>query len=230
MDFKKAATRYKWLIFPVIAAVALATVYAVRGVRSPPAESPSPAATTTGVSPESSKPVASRSIIIPAGTVIRGSLLESLSTEATRTGQSFSLRVPSPVVIDGVTVVPAGSRIIGTVAESRRSGRVKGRARMVLSFRKLETSSGEYSIAARHAVRVAPGTKKRDAAIIGAGAGIGAAIGAVAGGKKGAVIGAATGGGAGTGVVLATRGKPTGFRRGETIRVKLVEPVRVMVS
>jgi hypothetical protein len=54
---------------------------------------------------------------------------------------------------------------------------------------------------------VAEATKKRDAAIIGGGAGIGAAIGAITGGGKGAAIGAAVGGGAGTGTVLATKGK-----------------------
>jgi hypothetical protein len=101
---------------------------------------------------------------------------------------------------------------------------------MVLSFHQLQTPSGEYDIAATSVTRVAPGTKKRDAAIIGAGAGIGAAVGALTGGGKGAAIGAGVGGGAGTGVVLATRGKPTGFRQGERIGVTLVEPVKVTVA
>jgi hypothetical protein len=101
---------------------------------------------------------------------------------------------------------------------------------MILSFHTLETPSSRFAISANSVTRVAPGTKKRDAAIIGGAAGIGTAIGTIAGGKKGAAIGAAAGGGAGTGVVLATRGKPTGFRYGETLRVKLVEPVRVTAS
>ena len=63
------------------------------------------------------------------------------------------------------------------------------------------------NIATKPYSAVAESTKKRDAAIIGGGAGIGAAIGAIAGGGKGAVIGAAVGGGAGTGTVLATKGK-----------------------
>jgi hypothetical protein len=235
MDIKERAMRNKWLILPIILVVGLATVFAVRGFRKPTTEPPLDTATDTSALPaaasdEASKSTTPRSVVIPAGTVIRGSLSESLSTEGTSTGHEFDLRVSSPIVIDGVTVVPADSRVIGKVAESTRSGRVKGRARMVLSFHTLETSSGEYNIVASRVTRVAPGTKKRDALVIGAGAGIGAAVGAIAGGGKGAAIGAATGGGAGTGVVLATRGKPTGFRHGETISVKLVEPVKVTVS
>jgi hypothetical protein len=69
----------------------------------------------------------------------------------------------------------------------------------------------EVSISTKPYRAVAESTKKRDAAVIGGGAGLGAAIGTIAGGKKGAVIGAAAGGGAGTGTVLATKGKEIRF-------------------
>jgi hypothetical protein len=175
-------------------------------------------------------PAPPREFVLPAGTVIRAALEETLDTRSTPTGEPFQLRVSTPITIDGATVVPADSIITGRVAESKPSGRIKGRAEMTLAFDTLKTPAGSFRIVAQPIRRQAPGTKKRDAAIIGAGAGIGAAIGAIAGGGKGAAIGAATGGGAGTGVVLATRGKPVQFKTGERLTVKLAEPLKLPLS
>jgi hypothetical protein len=72
-----------------------------------------------------------------------------------------------------------------------------------------------------------PATKKRDAAIIGGGAGLGAAIGAIAGGKKGAGIGAAVGGGAGTGTVLATKGKELNYPPETRLSFTLASPLEI---
>ena len=57
----------------------------------------------------------------------------------------------------------------------------------------------------------AESSTKRDAGVIGGGAGVGALIGAIAGGKKGAAVGAAVGGGGGTAAVLATKGKEVDY-------------------
>jgi len=74
---------------------------------------------------------------------------------------------------------------------------------------------------------VAESTKKRDAAIIGGGAGLGAAIGAIAGGGKGAAMGAAIGGGAGTGTVLATKGKEIHYSPETRISFTLAASVQI---
>ncbi len=71
------------------------------------------------------------------------------------------------------------------------------------------------------------GSKKRDAATIGAGAGIGAVIGAIAGGGKGAAIGAGGGAAAGTGLVLLTRGKDVELKRGSTVAIQLDRPLTI---
>jgi hypothetical protein len=72
---------------------------------------------------------------------------------------------------------------------------------------------------------VAKDNKKRDAAIIGGGAGVGAVIGAIAGGGKGAATGAAIGGGAGTGTVLATRGDDLHYPPESRLNFVLSKPV-----
>ena len=75
------------------------------------------------------------------------------------------------------------------------------------SLTDIERNGRKVSISTKPFVAQAEATKKRDAAVVGGGAGVGAVIGAIAGGKKGAAIGGAVGGGAGTGAVLATKGK-----------------------
>src|ERR671913_185013 len=78
--------------------------------------------------------------------------------------------------------------------------------------------------------REARGTKKKDAAKIGVGAGAGALIGAIAGGKKGAAVGTAVGAGGGTGVVLATRGEEVALGRGAVVTTRLTAPLTVRVA
>ena len=166
-----------------------------------------------------------------AGTVIRTSLQHALTTDSNAPGDPFTAKVVDDVKVNNTVVIPLGSTVKGVVAESKRSGRVQGRAYMSLKFTEVVLPNGQsYPIQASGTSRTAPGTKKKDAMIIGGGAGIGTAIGAIAGGGKGAAIGAATGGGAGTGVVLATRGKETGFASGSTLNVKLTQPVKVNLS
>jgi outer membrane lipoprotein SlyB len=78
--------------------------------------------------------------------------------------------------------------------------------------------------------RVAPATKKEDAAKIGGGAVGGAIVGGILGGGDGAAKGAAIGGAAGTGVVLATRGKEVRLGPGADLSVKLTAPVTLRVA
>ncbi len=168
---------------------------------------------------------------LAAGTVIRAALQHSLSTENNAPGDTFVMKVVDDLKISNKVVVPKGSTISGVVAESVRSGRVKGRAYMSLKFTELVLPNGKsYPLQASAVSHRAPATKKKDAMIIGGGAGLGTAIGAIAGGGKGAAIGAASGAGAGTGVVLATRGKETGFSSGSTLNVKLTQPIKVELS
>lgn len=168
---------------------------------------------------------------LAAGTVIRASLQHSLTTDSNAPGDPFTMKVVDDVKVNNQVVIPLGSTVKGVVAESKRSGRVQGRAYMALKFTEVVLPNGQsYPIQASGASRMAPTTKKKDAMIIGGGAGIGTAIGAIAGGGKGAAIGAATGGAAGTGAVLATRGKETGFASGTTLNVKLTQPLKVNLS
>jgi len=154
------------------------------------------------------KPAARVKTVVPAGTKFRIALLDAVSSDKSRAGDQFLASLTEPIVVDGKTVLAKGTRVRGRVLNANESGRVKGRASLQLALTQIVRNEGQsVSISTKPYTAVAESTKKRDAAVIGGGAGIGAAIGALTGGGKGAAIGAAVGGGAGTGTVLATKGK-----------------------
>jgi hypothetical protein len=168
---------------------------------------------------------AAREVTLPAGTVLRVRLDNSVGSDLSRVEDRVSGHLVRPIVLNGKTVVAADAPVNGIVTQAIRSGKVKGRARLGLRFQSLTTSQRRYDIQTRTWVAVAPGTKKKDAATIGLPAAGGAIVGGLIGGKKGAGIGAAAGGGGGTAVVLSTRGKEVRLGRGAMVRVTLSQPL-----
>lgn len=167
-------------------------------------------------------------ITIPAGTKLRVSLLDAVSSDKSRQGDRFSAVLAEPVVVGGRTVLAKGTKVHGRVVEAKESGRVKGRASIELKLTEIVRKDGKsVDISTKTYSALAPATKKRDAAIIGGGAGLGAVIGALAGGGKGAAVGAAVGGGAGTGTVLATKGKEVRYGAETRLVFTLASPAEI---
>lgn len=184
---------------------------------------------------KSSEPVKFRVIdivMIPPGTALHVRTVETISSARNQAGDSVLLTLDRPLTLKGRTIAAEGSLVVGRVIHAKESGRVKGRAELGFTVVELKPSSGTRSfqlVTDRYYTR-AEGTKKRDAAIIGAGAGLGAAVGAITGGKKGALIGAGAGGTAGTGVVLVTRGKEVEIPAGSRFTFRLSQPIEVELS
>jgi hypothetical protein len=136
-------------------------------------------------------------------------------------------RLVEDVALDGEVVLPAGTEVRGSVTGAQRSGRTKGRARLALGFDRLLVDGQNRDLAATGIDVTADDSKKRDAAIIGGGAGAGAIVGGIAKGGKGAAIGGLIGGAAGTAAVLTTRGKEVEFPAGVQIRIELQQPLQL---
>jgi hypothetical protein len=137
-------------------------------------------------------------VILPKGTQIRVRLDQDLGSAISQTGQSFRVTVSRPVVVDGQTLIPTGSRADGTVTDAQPLGKIKGEARLAVRLHRIHTPWGSYPVETSSISRVEQGKGKRTAAMGGGGAGLGAIIGGIAGGGKGALIGGLVGGGAGT--------------------------------
>jgi hypothetical protein len=167
-------------------------------------------------------------VTIDSGTSLVVRLGEALSTDKNVTGDSFRGTLDSPIVLDGFIIADKGSKVRGRVANSQKAGRVDGLSTLGLTLVEITTTDGQ-TVQVRTSNWEKQGEKSigSDAAKIGAGAALGAIIGAIAGGGKGAAIGAAGGGAAGTGVVLATRGKPTVLPVETLITFRLDGPISI---
>lgn len=169
-----------------------------------------------------------RDVTLPAGTVLPLTLDSYVASDTSHVEDSVRAHVRRAVVVNGRTIVPAGSTVVGYVTSVQRPGRVKGRGSIAFRFQSMTTpDGGRVNIQTSRVARMAPATKGEDAMKIALPAAGGAVVGALVGGKKGAAIGAGAGGGAGAGVVLATRGREVRLGPGAVVNVRLTAPVRV---
>jgi hypothetical protein len=139
-------------------------------------------------------------------------------------------RLRRAVVVDGLTVFPAGTLFHGSVTEVERAGRVKGRSHLAFRFTEVSIDEQRDRVATNSVNFEGEATKSEDATKVGAGAGIGAVIGGIVGGGKGAAKGAAIGGAAGAGAVLATRGRDVELAAGSEVTTTLASPFGVRVE
>lgn len=201
-----------------------------------PAPRPRPAAPTTSArSEEAPRPAAPakprfREVSVPTGTQLPLELTTALSSETAQVETPVAARLRRPVVVDGLTVFPAGAVFHGNVTEVERAGRVKGRSHLAFRFTEVEMN-GQRDQARTNVVSFeGEATKSEDATKVGAGAGIGAVIGGIVGGGSGAAKGAAIGGAAGAGAVLATRGRDVVLPAGHEISAALSSPFELRVE
>ena len=164
---------------------------------------------------------------LSSGTVIPVRFETSVSSAHSDPEDRVRAIVREDVRANGNVVIPAGSEIRGHVLNAQRSGRVKGRAQLALRFNEVNINGRWHRIGTQRISLVADDSYKRDAALVGGGAGAGAIIGAIADGKEGAAKGALIGAGTGTGAVLVTRGKEVGIGSGARWRVRLNQPLVV---
>ena len=183
-------------------------------------------ASADAYAPAIAKPVVDK-VTIPEGTKFRIALIDGVSTTKSSAGDPFMASLAEPIVIGGKTILNKGTKVHGRVTDVTEPGRVKGLASIRLVLTDVERNGKKVPISTKAFVATAQNTKKRDAKVIGGGAGVGAIIGAIAGGKKGAAIGAAVGGGAGTGTVLATKGKEIHYAPETRLSFTLADPLEI---
>jgi hypothetical protein len=130
-------------------------------------------------------------------------------------------------VIDGTTVVPKGTKVLGRVLDVDGSGRVKGRASIRLAL--TDIAQGERMVAITTAAITATSESSTtgDAEIIPGVGGVGTTIGSVARSKKAAGIGSVTGGAVDSGVLLSTKSKAIHYRPATRLNFTLTRSVEM---
>src|SRR5215831_18930740 len=183
---------------------------------------------------------------VEAGTRIPLSMINSVSTKHAAEGERVYLETVFPILIKGRVVIPPGSYVAGTVTESKRPGRVKGRGELYVRFDSLTLPNGVTrdfrarigSLDGRASEELdknegkikSEGNKAGDARTIGQTTAAGAGIGTIAGSAAdhigmGAGIGAAAGAAAGLMTVLLTRGPDAVLAKGTTLEMVLDRPL-----
>lgn len=175
------------------------------------ANEPAKVAEATEPAPEPKQEPAKPVIVtIPAGTEMEVAFLDGLSSNASKAGDTFRTQVLNDVVQDGMTVIPAGALVTGTVLEAVSLKKIGGKALLNLEFNGLELPTGATAlIDASFAVEGKSETKK-DAATIGGAAAGGAVLGRMLkrdDEAKGTLIGAIVGAAAGTAIAAKTEGE-----------------------
>jgi len=197
----------------------------------------------------SPEPVSSPEYVVSAGTRILLRLTNSLNTKRTAIGDRVYLQTAAPVFVNGHLIIPAASDVIGTVTESGRAGRVKGKSALNIRFdsltlpngvtRDFRSRAGSVDTAGnldRSEGRIqGEGTKGKDAGTVAkttaAGAGIGSIAGAISGNPAmGVGIGAAAGAAAGLARVFGSRGADVVIPQGTTMEMVLDRDLRFTVA
>lgn len=178
-----------------------------------------------------STPAAPRTVSVPAGTVLPVRLDSAISSGSAQSGGEFEGTLAEPLIVHGMQVAASGSRVTGKVVNAVSSGRLSRPAVLSLTLTSLTPTGGsETEISTSTWSMEGKSHKKRDAELIGGGAGVGALIGAIAGHGKGAAIGAAVGAGAGTAGAAATGKKEIELPAETKLDFKLEAPVTLAVK
>ena len=186
---------------------ALAVEFSARKPKAPPAPKPAaaapkPAAAAPKPAPE---PAATRSVTVPAGTVVNVRLTQTIDVDASQAGQKFRAIVDDPVMIGGSIAIPRGATAMLQAVKVEQSGSMKGSDKITLKLNAVSIGGMVYEVASTYVESKGKGEGKKTARKVGGGAGLGAIVGGIAGGGEGAAIGAAIGGV--TGAAVASSGQ-----------------------
>jgi Ca-activated chloride channel family protein len=195
--------------------------------------------------PPPAAPVTSAAVLsIPTGEELVLELQDPINTRSTRKGAKISLTNTTDVLVNGRVVVPRGSTIHATVVESKRPGRLFGKAKVRLSFDEVELPDGTRiplsaalsragwwgSKGAINQTVKGEGGKSHDIYTVGQGAAQGAIFGGIIAGGSGAARGAAAGAAVSALAILLQRGPDLDLPPGMMFEVELTQPLDVPVA
>ena len=163
---------------------------------------------------------------IPAGSVIRLRMIDSIHSDKTDIGDTYKASLDSPIVIENRTLAARGADATVRIAKVEDGSLVSGKEEIALVLNDLVINGRRYRVESQDTSLTNESRTKENATVIGGGAVLGAIIGAIAGGGKGAAIGAATGAGAGA-AAQVIRGEKLEVPSETLLEFRLAEPLYV---
>jgi len=181
--------------------------------------------------PEAPRPAQFEEVILPSASVIGLQLETSVSSERARVEDRVQARVSRDVMAAGRVAIPAGARVIGTVIEVDKGGKVKAPAHIGIRFHTLVLADGsEVALRTEPIYRDGESPAASSAKKIGGAAIAGAILGGIMGGGKGAATGGAIGAAGGGAAVMAGDRTVVTMAAGQVMTVKLAAPATITVE
>jgi hypothetical protein len=179
--------------------------------------------------PEAAPP-ATETLVVERDAVIGIRMETAVSSETAKIEDRVVARVTRDVRVDGVTAIPAGARLEGTVTLVEPGGKFRDRARIGVRFTSVVLDdTGRIPIETETIFRDGEGPTGEATSKIGASAVVGTILGAVIGGKKGAAIGGTAGAAGGTAAVMAGGRNAAVIADGTALTVRLSAPLSVTI-
>jgi hypothetical protein len=162
-----------------------------------------------------------RMVSVPAGTTILVRMIDGVDSSKNAVGSRFSASLETNVVVAGVVVAPAGTRVQGRLSQSTEAGRVAGKSQLQLELTDIIVNGTAYPVLSSDYQVTGKNSGGRSAKRILGGAGLGAGIGAIAGNAgKGAAIGALVG----TTAAVAQKGEKVSIPSETVLEFRLQQP------
>jgi hypothetical protein len=177
--------------------------------------------------------------VLAGGQVFSVRLNEPVSSQFMRVGESLSATLDAPITNNGITLVPAGSEVVGTVMGVLPAKRVGQHGELDIRFLAITKPNGERIaidgvILTQSGDSIMRGDTYKQDVLKGVGIAVGSTVagtlaGTAVGGLMsvagtGAAVGTAIGGAAGIGYALYRKGKAVELPKGSYVQVKLQTP------
>ena len=179
--------------------------------------------------PRTVSPPSTMTVTIPEGTTLAISFVDPITSATAVAGDRVVATLRRPVVAGDRVIFPADSRVEGRVTDVKPAtkGFKDTGGAVAVSFERITSASGRKATILAGFTKIAEGSGKKKAAIIGGSAAGGALLGKVL--DKDTAGAAVIGGAIGTAVAGGTKGKEAIIEPGEEMTVGLEQSVRVTI-
>ena len=203
------------------------------GGGAPPVADPVPPPVAEPAAPQPPPPPQRtfEELVVSAESVIGLRVESTVSSEVAKVEDPVEARVTRDVRVGSDVAIPAGSRVLGSVVQAERGGKMKTAARIGVRFHTLVLADNTRMPMQTEVIyREGKSPGQESAAKVGGAAVGGAILGAILGGGKGAAIGGSVGAAGGTAAVMAGGRNPAILASGTSLTVRLSQPVTIVVE